>query len=175
MRYLILAFAVLVFCVSLLAGCTRIIDVPEGPSPGVRIRHPDAPNARIRMNSVAIVDKSLQRWNTKRFEYQPDILWIFSRGSPENEKYSKIAVEGTNARRSPTGTVELWAIFRNRTDSPLTIECRSYFFDRQEAPIEGPTGWQRVYLPPQSIGTYKEFSTNVTDVGYYYIEVREAR
>lgn len=159
-----------------IGGCTKtIVDAPEGPAPAVRVRDAKAPNARIRMNSVVIVDKHLQRWETKTVSRSPQWLSIFSSGSPENEKYSKIAVERTNARRSPTGTVEAWATFRNRTDYPLTIECRTQFFDRQKAPVEGPTAWQRVYLPQQSVASYKEFSTNVMDVGYYYIEVREAR
>ncbi len=175
MKRFMLSISILASAVSFFVGCTTVVKVSEGASPGVQVRDPMAPNARICMNSVAIVDKSLQQWDTKRVEYQPAWLWIFSGGSPENEKYSKIAVEGTNARRSPTGTVEVWATFRNRTDYPLTIECRSQFFDRQEAPVEGPTAWQRVHLPQQSVGSYKEFSTNVMDVGYYYIEVREAR
>lgn len=175
MRRSILSISMFAWAVCLFAGCMTVVQVPEGASPGVQVRDPMAPNARIRMNSVAIVDKSLQQWETKCVEYQPTWLSIFSGGSPENEKYSKIAVEGTNARRSPTGTVEVWATFRNRTDFPLTIECRSQFFDRQEAPVEGPTAWQRVHLPQQSVGSYKEFSTNVLDVGYYYIEVRESR
>lgn len=171
----ILSITIIASAVCLLAGCTTVVDVPEGASPGVQVRDRMAPNARIRMNSVAIVDKSLQYWDTRQVEYQPAWLSIFSGGSPENQKYSKIAVEGTNARRSPTGTVEVWATFRNRTDYTLTIECRAHFFDHQQAPVEGPTAWQRVHLPQQSIGSYNEFSTNVMDVGYYYIEVREAR
>ena len=175
MERIILSISIFVSAVCLFAGCTTVVKVPEGASPGVQVRDSMAPHAKIRMNSVVILDKSLQQWDSNRVEYQPAWLSIFSYNNPENEKYSKIAVEGTNARRSPTGTVEVWATFRNRIDYPLTIECRSHFFDRQEAPVEGPTAWQRVYLPQQSIGTYKEFSTNVMDVGYYYIEVREAR
>jgi hypothetical protein len=175
MKRSILSAVILASAACLFAGCATVVDVPEGAAPGVQVRDPMAPNARIRMNSVAIVDKSLQRWNTKVVEYQPAWLSIFSLGRPENQKYSKITVEGTNARRSATGTVEVWATFRNRTDYPLAIECRTQFFDREEAPVEGPTAWQRVQLPQQSVASYKEFSTNVMDVGYYYIEVREAR
>jgi hypothetical protein len=160
----------LVVIVVITVGCAHVVDVSEGPAPGVR-----NPIVRVRMNSVVIVDKALQRWETRTVTVNPSWLSIFRDGGGENEKYSKIAVERTNARRSPTGTVEVWATFRNRTDHDLTIECRAQFFDRQEAPVEGPTAWQRVRLPQQSVGSYKEFSTNVMDVGYYYIEVREAR
>lgn len=175
MKSISVLITMFVSSVLVFTGCTTVVHVPEGASPGVQVRDPMAPNAGIRMNSVALVDKSLQQWDTKQIDYQPAWLSIFAGGRPENEKYSKIAVEQSNARRSPTGTVEVWATFRNRTDYPLTLECRSQFFDRQEAPVEGPTAWQRVHLPQQSVATYKEFSTNVMDVGFYYIEVREAR
>ena len=66
-------------------------------------------------------------------------------------------------------------MIRNRTDFPLQIEGRVQFFDESKAPVEGPTAWQRVFLPPQSVATYKESSTNVYDIGYYYIEIREGR
>lgn len=168
--------AMVLFLTLLVIGCsTTVVDAPEGPSPGVRVRDSLAPNARIRMNSVVIVDKALQSWETRTITHYPAWLSIFSRGSPENDKYSKIAVENTNARRAQTGTVQAWAVFRNRTDHPLTLECRTQFFDRQKAPVEEPTAWQRVHLPQQSVASYKEHSTHVMDVGYYYIEVREAR
>jgi len=110
------------------------------------------------MNTVNILDKSLQHWA----------------GEPE-EKGGKIAVESTNARRNPTGTLEVWAVIRNRTDGQLQIEGRTQFFDRQQAPVEGPTAWQRVILPPNGVATYKEFSTMVDEPAYYYIEIREGR
>lgn len=139
-------------------GCTRKYVVKEGAAPGVRIRDPQAPQTQIRWNSVVIIDDSLQDWQ----------------GSPK-EKKGKIAVENTNARRTPTGTVEVWAVLRNRTDYPLQIEGRTHFFDKNYAPVEGPTAWQRVYLSPNSVAVYREFSTNVMDIGYYYVEIREGR
>ena len=45
----------------LLSGCERI-DVREGPAPGVRVQDPRAPYATVRMNTVNIIDKSLQNW-----------------------------------------------------------------------------------------------------------------
>ena len=141
----------------LFAGCTKV-DVREGPAPGVRVDDVRASQAGIKYNSVAIVDKSLQQWYGK-----------------DKEKKSKIAIESTDSRRTPTGTLEAWAVIRNRTDFPLQIEGRVQFFDESKAPVEGPTAWQRVFLPPQSVATYKESSTNVYDIGYYYIEIREGR
>jgi hypothetical protein len=159
----------------LLCACTTIVNAPEGAAPGVRVRDARAPQARIRMNTVAILDKSLQTWEQRDVKHEPAWLSIFCNGVPQNTQWSKITVQATNARRTPTGTVEVWATLRNRTDYPLTIDGRTQFFSRDDSPLEGPSAWQRVHLPPQSVATYKELSTNVTEVGYYYIEIREGR
>ncbi len=143
-------------------GCTTT-RVSEGPAPAVKVDSPDAPYATVRMNAVAILDKSLQKWN------------VYREGKSGGEANSgKIALESSGARRTATGNVEVWATLRNRTDYPLQVEGRVQFFDAAEAPVEGPSAWQRVMLPPQSVASYKEFSVN-PDVSYYYIEVREGR
>ncbi len=126
----------------------------EGPAPGIRV---DAPGASLRMNSVNILDKSLQDW------------------SGRGDRKSKIAIERTNAKRTPTGTLQAWAVIRNRTDHPLQVEGRVSFFDAEQAHAEGPTPWQRLYLDPNSAVTFRENSTHVSGVSYYYIELREAR
>jgi len=150
-------------------GCS--LNVPEGPAPGVRVRDPRAPQAGIRYNTVAIIDKSLENWDGRVFDPSfIEYLW-----PQQPHKRSKIAVESTNSRRTPTGTLEAWAILRNRTDYALQIEGRIHFFDADRVPVEPPTAWQRVYLPPQSVDTYKECSTKSSEVTYYYIEIREGR
>ena len=55
----------------------------------------------------------------------------------------------------------MWAVLRNRTDYPLQIEGRSQFFDADQVPIEEPSAWKRVHLPPNAVGTYRESSTKV--------------
>jgi hypothetical protein len=121
--------------------------VKEGSSAPVRIRDDNLPGTQIRWNNVSLLDKSIE---------------------------NKILVEGTNSRRTATNTLEVWALLRNRTDYPLQIEARASFFDTSQAPLEGPTAWQRVMLPPNANGHYKEFSTRV-NIGFYTIEVREGR
>jgi hypothetical protein len=121
--------------------------VKEGSSAPVRIRDDNLPGTQIRWNNVSLLDKSIE---------------------------NKILVEGTNSRRTATNTLEVWALLRNRTDYPLQIEARASFFDVSQAPLEGPTAWQRVMLPPNANGHYKEFSTRV-NIGFYTIEVREGR
>ena len=143
--------------VTLLPG-GETVDVREGPGPGVRVRSGLAPYANVRMNTVAVIDKSLQDWQ----------------GSP-GRKRGKIAVEDTNSKRTETGTVQAWALLRNRTDFPLQIEGRVQFFDEEQAPLEGPSAWQRLHLPANSTATYRENSTNTDHVKFYYIEIREGR
>jgi hypothetical protein len=146
------------------AGCTN---VTEGPAPGVRVNDPRAPYATIRYNTVVFIDKSLGTWPVRKGE-------IFGWPIEHKGKRSTIAVESQGWRKTETGTCEIWATFRNRTDYPLQLECRVQFFDLDKAPIEGPTAWQRVFLAPNSVASYKEKSTRL-DVSYYYTEVREGR
>lgn len=138
-------------------GCSQA-PLREGASVGVNVDHRMAPYAKPRMNTVAIIDKSLADWQ----------------GSEEGRR-SKIAVEATNSTRSETGTLQVWATLRNRTDYPLQIEGRTHFFGPGQEPVEGPTAWQRVYLDANSVAHYKEFSTKIKGIEYYYIEIREGR
>ncbi len=120
----------------------------EGTKPPLRVTDPNFPETRARLNNASIVDDSLRR---------------------------KIAIEATNSRRTETQTLEVWAQVRNRTDFPLQIECHVLWYDRDLAPVDATTAWKRLYLEANSIGTYREFSTNVHDISYYYIEIREGK
>lgn len=128
------------------------IDRNEGPSPAIRIADERAPNQRLNLDTVVILDKSLQ-----------------------DRKSGKLAVENSGARRTASGTVEAYAVIRNRTDHPLQIEARTQFFDSLGIPLEAPSQWQRIYLDPQSVNGYRELSTGTVEVAHYYIEIREGR
>jgi len=86
---------------------------------------------------------------------------------------NKIMVQAASARRTPTGTVEVWSRLTNCTDFPLQVEARTQFFDTQQAPSENPTAWKRLYLSPKTFNTYTSSSVNTTGVDYYLIELRE--
>lgn len=145
-------FTVFLFgAVMSIAGCTTV-DVNEGARPGIRVDDDRAPDARLNLDTVVILDKSLQ-----------------------DRKAGKIAIESSGARRTATGTLEVYAVIRNRTDHPLQIEARTQFFDDLKVPAEGPTSWQRVYLDPQSVGAYRELSGRVDGIAHYYVEIREGR
>jgi hypothetical protein len=88
---------------------------------------------------------------------------------------NKIMVESTNARRHPTGTVEIWARLVNCTDFPLQVEGRTHFLDEARSPVEDVSAWHRIFLPARSYGVYSESSTNVSRVRFYYVELREGQ
>ena len=140
----------------LAAACASQV-VTEGPSPGVRVRDARAPNAGLALNSVRIIDPDLQSQ------------------SRTGMLSSRVAVEANNSRRTPNGTLEVWATLRNRTEYPMSLEARVQFFDREEAPAEKATAWKRLHLPSNGIANYQEYSSGTTAVAYYYVEVREAR
>lgn len=150
------------FVITVLSGCIQR-SVKEGASPGI---YADDEMVKIRMNSVAILDRELQ----VTYVYENILTGTKEYGHP-----SKLSVESSGARRTPTGTAEVWAILRNRTNYPQQVECNVQFFDRSGAPVEGPTAWQRLVLSPNSVSSFKEFSTHTTEGLNYYIQVREGR
>lgn len=132
----------------MVASCAPTYKVNEGSYAPQQIRDPNLPGCQIRWNNVSLLDRSIK---------------------------NKVFVEATNSRRTATGSLEVWAIFRNRTDYPLQLQARASLFDATQAPLEGPTMWQRVMLPPNGISNYKLMFTSRLDSGYYNIEVREGR
>ena len=121
--------------------------VDEGTGAATRV---DTPATEARLNRVGFLDPYLNR---------------------------RIAVQRTGAKRSPTGTLEVWAVFRNRTRSPQSIQVRTQFFGPVREPNEGPYAWQNIFLPANGIQTYRTYSRGTGDAPaeYYYIEVQEIR
>jgi len=105
-------------------------------------------NTEARLNNVSILDRSLSR---------------------------KIAIQGSGAQRTPTGTLKVWAEIRNRTDYRLQVEARVMFYDAAQRLLDEPTSWQRVYLPRRVIEIYRECSTRIHEPAFYHAEIREAR
>lgn len=134
-----------------LTACAGV-DRNEGAQPGTRISDERAPNARVNLDTVVILDKALQ-----------------------DRRSGKLAIERSGARRTETGTLEVFAVIRNRTDHALQIEGRTQFLDDLGVPVEAPSQWKRLYLDPQSVNGYREFSTRVNGVAHYYVEIREGQ
>jgi hypothetical protein len=147
----LLVFTAVASLLALLSGCTH----HEGAMVGQRIDSERQPNATIHLNQVVILDRSLQ-------------------DTHQGRRAGKIAVERHGAARMDSGALQTYATFRNRTDYPQQLECRVQFFGSQEEPVEGPSAWQRIVIPPLGVGTYRENSM-ANNVAYYYVEVREGR
>lgn len=137
---------------------------------------PQAPG--IQMNSVNIIDTSLY-YEMVGATYCDGVriapTTADAAAQPNTVARYKVTVEQTESSRTDTGTMEVLTILRNHTNFPLQIEGRTQFFDSNKSPVEGMSPWQRVQLPPKSIGTYKTVSNKREEVEFFYIEIREGR
>lgn len=88
---------------------------------------------------------------------------------------NKIFVRATNARRTATGTVEVYSQIVNCTDYPLQAEVRTQFYDAAQMPSEPVSAWKRFALPPRTSNTYQESSIGTKAAAYYMIELRETK
>lgn len=136
------------------AGCMQ--PSTEGAAPGQKIENAAFPNATIHLNQVVFLDREIQ-------------------GDASSNRASKVAVEQQGLSQTEGGTYSVYAVFRNRTQAALQLECRVQFFGKDQEPVEGPSSWQRVFLPPLGVGNYRESSLGLNNRAYYYIEVREGR
>jgi hypothetical protein len=158
MKRTLLAVAGTASCLLLLAGCT------QEPAPicnmagiagqrqlvAVPSALPDQPSPLLEMplNSVNVSDFAI---------------------------INKVYVRTVNARRTPTGTVEVFSQIINCTDYPLNAEGRTQFYDTAQAPSEPVSAWKRFNLPPRTSNTYRESSIGAKAVQYYMIELRETK
>lgn len=130
-----------------LQGCVQSVKPNPNPAP-------------IQMDSVVVIDKSLQ-----------DKIVIRPFGNQARD-YNKILVEEAGTARTATGTLEVWVMLRNLTDHPLTLRAHTRFFDDNRRPLEEYSSWQQVQIAPKGSATYKELSTSQAATRYY-IEVQE--
>ena len=88
---------------------------------------------------------------------------------------NKVYVRTVNARRTQTGTVEVYSQIINCTDFPLNAEARTQFYDAGQAPSEPVSAWRRFALPPRSSNTYRETSIGTERAAFYMVELRETK
>lgn len=88
---------------------------------------------------------------------------------------NKVLVQSVSAARTATGTVEVALRLVNCTDYPLQVEGRTQFLTETQANAEPQSSWQRVYLPPRTLGIYQEKSIATKTVATFLIDVREGR
>ena len=160
-------------CMIIFAGLFFVGCATTDPCVNILQEKPRVPG--IQMNSVNIIDSSLY-YEMVGATYCNGVQIAANPGVQQNPvaRY-KVTVEQTESRRTTAGPMEVLTIIRNHTNFPLQIEGRTQFFDRNKSPVEDMSPWQRVQLPPKSIGTYKTVSTKRDEVEFFYVEIREGR
>ena len=84
----------------------------------------------------------------------------------------KMVVEALFARRTEMNTIEVTARFVNCSNSPLVLQARSSFMDKDQFPTEPTSMWKTVHVPSRSTGVYGEKSIGTDNVDSYLIELR---
>jgi hypothetical protein len=117
----------------------------EGPQPALRVAKKK--KIQLRYNNVVFLDRGLPK---------------------------RIEVQRSDARRTPTNTIEVLVVFRNRTDYPQQIECRAQYYDSGGVALGEPGAWKRVHLEANTILQWSDLSLSPL-ASHYYVEVREGR
>jgi hypothetical protein len=86
------------------------------------------------------------------------------------ETARSLSIQRLSAARTSTNTVEVGARFVSCLDMPFSIRVRTSFMDAKQAPTEGASAWQTVYLQPHLTASYSERSIS-TNVSNYLIEI----
>ena len=146
MKRLFLSLLALSVVAAVAAGCkTRERTViNEGPSVGLKV---DQVAPEMRYNQVSFLDPGYNQ---------------------------KVAVESTGANRTATNTLEVFAVFRNRTQYDQQFQVRTQYFNADRSPYEGPNEWQTIFLPANGTQTYRTYSRGV-GAAFYYIEATPLR
>lgn len=120
---------------------------------------------KTEMNTIVFVDHNLNRSILSKNKFT---------GKEYIHETIKVSINSAGTRTGPTGLLEVWAVLRNHTDYPLQVEGQTSFYDEQNAPIDVPPMWKRVYIPANSIATYKENATDFASSNFI-VELREGR
>ena len=137
--------------ISLSACTTKEIQAVRGNTVG---------NKPLQMNSVRVLDPSLI--NQKKSTFGSVIT------------RTRIAIEGETLSVTDTDLLKIRMILRNQTDHALALEGRTTWYDGDEFPVDGPTAWKRLMIPPKTSMTYVETSIDERST-YYHVDIREAR
>lgn len=147
-----LSFLLLGAALAASAGCLKTAD-PRPQTVGLQ-------STQLNLNSVNVIDRN--------------ILQVRKTLTGQQYDYGKILVESSGASRTATGTLAVFTTLENLTDHPQALQVRTRFYDEGRAPIEDFSAWQRLDLPPRSIGTYRESSLS-NRAAFFYVEVKEGQ
>jgi ABC-type proline/glycine betaine transport system substrate-binding protein len=140
----------------LTAGCTKEVVIhPDADAPGHQV---DPGFAPPKWDRAVFIDKELQPVNRD--------------GSYGG---SAVAVQVNAADRTATDTLQVSAVLRNRTNTPIAVEASTRFMDARGVDVEQASAWQRVFLPANGTAVYQECSTRKGEVVHFVIQIRRAR
>ena len=134
--------ATAVLILALFVPACTTYDIREGTTAGTNVQ---SVSTEARLNRVGFLTKGLER---------------------------RVAIQSTGTARTPTNTLEVNCVLRNRTDYEQRMMIRTQYFGEERNPNEGPNEWQTVIIPQNGIQTYKTYSAGI-DATYYYIEIQE--
>lgn len=125
--------------------------------------HPVQRTADMKMDTIVFIDHELNRTDIRKTFMQETLIDTV-----------KVTVESSGVRKTAAGTLEVWAVLRNRTDYDLQAEGKTQFYDGGKAPLTDQSAWKRVYLPANGTSVYRETSLNQM-AEHFIVEVREGR
>lgn len=126
--------------------------------------HPVQRTSNTEMNTFTFIDHNLNR---------TDVSKTF--GKVTNIKHTvKVTIESSGIKNTATGTIEVWAMLRNRTDYDLQIEGMASFYDSGKTPLDDRSSWKRIMIPANGTALYKE-SSLTPDAVHFLVELREGR
>jgi len=124
----------------LLAGCATNDQPAEGAAAPEAMAPPMVPQ---QLNTVAMLDPGLS---------------------------NKLEVTVADAHRTDAGTYRVHAVFKNRTSREIDIQVRTQFFDEMRHPLQPPTRWEVLHVPPRAIETVTQ-SSSTQAAANFYVEV----
>ena len=154
--------------IALAAASTMLIAACASQDPQINPNnyggsHPVQRTMAMGMDTIVFIDHELNRTDIRKSFTGDQLIDTV-----------KLTVESSGVRRSATGTLEVWAVLRNRTDYDLQAEGKTQFYDNGQAPLTDQSAWKRVYIPANGTSVYRESSLNQL-AEHFIVEVREGR
>jgi hypothetical protein len=84
----------------------------------------------------------------------------------------KVVVQSLHANTTATGTLQVQARLVNCTRQQRILGIRTHFMNEDERPVENPSAWQQLFLPPGGLNDYSEMSMT-SQPGAYLLEIRD--
>lgn len=125
--------------------------------------HPVQRTQPLQMDSFSFIDHGLNRTYITKTVFGENV-----------DTTVKVTIESSGVRNTATGTTEVWAMLRNRTDHDLQVEGMTSFFADGGMPLDDRSAWKRVYIPANGTALYKESSIS-NQAQHFMVEFREGR